>query len=211
MLHTYQGLFSAFGDSWRTCSEAIQTAAELNKDIALCTYTVEGKDRAELYAAILAELEGGERVHLTVAPTGKRIELYTAKRPIPVPTKRKWKPIGNLVTYQLCSGSFGVRSDVKDPTEKEANEFLAFLASKWEVKKLGLPMKVSEIVELASRSLFFVGVSSGMMQVAHSLNMRRYLMTYDVPEDWDWGFHPPTVTRYPNTKVVTELLKGLAL
>jgi len=85
-----------------------------------------------------------------------------------LPTRRPWVSGSERVVCLQLDGRW--QSHWKNPTPQERVRLMERLTSAgYEVKELGLPMRLAECVEALASCHCFIGVDSGMMHVVNSV------------------------------------------
>jgi len=96
-------------------------------------------------------------------------------------TKDQWRagPYGRIC-YQLTTKSDNPRFTSKKIDQVEINKIKKSLGEKYHLIEVGLPYTMEESINIMATSDAFIGICSGMSQVAHSVGVPTYL--------YDWKF-----------------------
>lgn len=98
-------------------------------------------------------------------------------------TKLRWRPTQKL-HYRICYQLDGRwKPDLTNPSKDDINKLTTFLPN-YEFIGLGLPFSVHDCVRIASQSDLFIGVSSGMSHLTHSVGTPMFLIEYKLNLDY---------------------------
>jgi hypothetical protein len=96
-------------------------------------------------------------------------------------TKVQWKSGPHKrICYQLTTKSNNPRFVDKKMPKDQIDELLSYLSQSYELIEVGLPYTMGESINIMATSDAFVGICSGMSQVAHSVGVPTFL--------YDWKF-----------------------
>ena len=96
-----------------------------------------------------------------------------------LPTKKRWKPEGNVIAYQF-DGVY--HREFKNMPENVADRFLEKLVAKgYEPVNIGGGKAVLEIVDTLAKCQMFVGAASGMTIASISVGTPIYVIAWKLP------------------------------
>lgn len=154
--------FNKLGDSWTFISWLLQqnkTTGEISK-----------VTRNKMFDEIINLLDSDGKIEFVDRKGSKRTEAYWGIKS--TPTKITWKPNSSKqICYQFNS------SVVNRPPRWDVVNFMDKFKD-YEFIRLDINTSLAECVKIASESAAFIGVSSGMSHVMHSVGIPMFLMSY---------------------------------
>jgi hypothetical protein len=154
--------FNKLGDSWTFISWLLQQNEE--------TGEIQKVTRNKMFDEIINLLDSNGKIEFVDRKGAKKTNAYWGIKSIP--TKITWKPNSSKrICYQYNASVVNrpPRWDIVDFTDKFKD---------YEFVKLDMNLSLSECVKIASESAAFIGVSSGMSHVMHSVGIPMFLMSY---------------------------------
>lgn len=156
--------FNKLGDSWTFISWLFQQNEK--------TGEVSKVTRNKMFDEIVDLLDSKGKIEFVDRKGAKRTDAYWSIKNIP--TKITWKPgPSKRICYQF--NSFVANR----PPQMEIDGFMEKFKEDCEFVKLDIDLSLAECVKMASESAAFIGVSSGMSHVMHSVGVPIFLMSYD--------------------------------
>jgi hypothetical protein len=161
-----------FGDVWMSINAALAYA---NGNVA----TIKLKNNIALAHEIKASLRNADNLSIAEYDGVYDIKIGNSTIYNYTKTKVQWKfgPY-KRICYQLDGG----RYKAVQKTPPNAKHLLNMLPHNVTKIKLGLPLSVTETIDLVSKSDLFVGIDSGMSHLCHSVNIPMFLIEhkYDI-------------------------------
>jgi hypothetical protein len=160
-----QDASTGFGDAWRAVCFCIHEARRGGERVGL-QWANPSRNAGGLLYEIVAELNGGELVEvLRDGDLGKSIQYTTPVKPCTL--REPWAPEDALIAYQFDGCGNG---DLKNcPPADLAALFMFLKRHGIEYVCMSGQSSVRELVRMAARATLFVGVDSGMAQLAHCM------------------------------------------
>lgn len=200
---------TAFGDMWRICSQCCRAAAagwevDINP-IAVASASLDhrhipnrcpGYDHSEFIRGILSTLLVGDKVG--ICPTlVTNCWVEVCEYAVPWPSRQRWIGGGNHICYQMDGTTNCIGKNV--PQEHLDNWLKDVESMGYTTENLGNYRPVLESVELAQTGRCFVGVDSGLAQLAYSIGIPVDLVVYNGRRWALRSWHYTSPRRYLNT------------
>ena len=174
------------GDNWYAINKLLRTEEQSILISRYCrpehAYRTDCKDRLLEILPLLDTPTNRIKI-VDQIPTNFKTGFY--KLPWDAPyyrTHKKWIG-GEIITYQFDGNHFKRVNGL--PNFQLLESILDTLETKYDVIKLGKHLSLKENIELLAKSKCFLGVSSGMMHVAHSVGVPCGLIEGKLPcEDY---------------------------
>ncbi len=161
-VYSDETVFNKLGDSWTFICWLLKQNEELGE--------VPKVTKSDRFTEILELLDTKGKIEFVDRKGSKRTNAYWVIKNLP--TKIQWKP-GNY--KQICY-QFDAHI-VTRPTRWDIQDFLTKFQD-YKLIKLDRTKTLAECIKIMSESDAFVGVSSGMSHVAHSVGIPIFLATY---------------------------------
>ena len=166
-----------FGNLWAFSSMLILKS----RDIGAPVYVSSRMKRKHLVQEMLSHMDtSGSKiiwVDEKYSEGQRKYGVRNHKRPF-VNTKVGWTWMHGKygrICYQLNTKSNNPRFSSKKISDDEIKRILDYLAKDYELIEVGLPYTIQQSINIMSSSDAFIGICSGMSQVAHSVGVPMYL------------------------------------
>ena len=178
----YGGLCAGFGDTiiYINIIRHFYNVTSIPLNISRWTIR-KGRDRSELYKEILSLFKLEHICKITDKPPTANIDhlnplitqIIISKSIDFMRAPKHWKSFNsNLITYQYDAVSF---NKLKKPSQNTLSEIYE-TAKGYEFCRLGKHLTLIENLELLARSKCFIGIDSGISQLAYSVGVPMFLM-----------------------------------
>ena len=174
--------WDGFGDLWAVTSHCCLWSQRAGQAVYLSRWSTKSmRNREQEVRGILNNLEEEYTRNVVVTDervkTGLRFSVRDHHEPY-VPTRTRWvQNDGRIISYQITTPTKHRPARFCDPTLiKRLGDHLPG----WKFIALGKEHQrsLSEIVEILSRSVCFVGIDSGISHVAHSVGVPVFLKAH---------------------------------
>jgi hypothetical protein len=173
-MHVYGKVKIHFGNLWAFASMLIIKSREEG-----VVYVTNKMKRKSLVLEMLSHFDttGSNIVWVDEGYSGgqRKYGVRNHRRPF-AKTKVQWKegPY-KRICYQLNTKSNNPRFTSKKMPQEEIDKLLTHLSKSYELVEVGLPYTIGESINIMATSDAFIGICSGMSQVAHSVGVPTYL------------------------------------
>ncbi|MCK4518053.1 hypothetical protein KAT92_04710, partial [Candidatus Babeliales bacterium] len=178
----YGGLCAGFGDTLTYVNIIRHFFSVTSIPLHLSRWSVkDGKDRLKLFKEILSVFKLEQICKLTnQAPTANLDHLnpLVTRNIISAPITFLRSPVvwkktnSNIITYQFDAFSF---SNLKAPSSTDLN-YLYEAAQGYQFLRLGKHLSITKNLERLAKSACFIGIDSGISQLAYSVGVPVFLM-----------------------------------
>ncbi len=175
----YQPWMSNFGDQWATINLLARRASTTKSRVRLHSPPSLRPMHHEIFSALL--IPDAPLLELTWDDPTETLSGFDVWACPFFPTWVQWdqRQAHTQVCYQFDGRS---SADAKNPTPREHDLLVrALQQSGFEAVRLGDHLSVAKCVDIAANSAFFVGVTSGMACLCHSVGVPMFLLEYQLP------------------------------
>lgn len=166
------------GDVWASINYVLNKSIEENKTIKMSTFYIKDGTKKRSYNKKIREIyplikSKGTIEIVEEKPTKKLIwkESFVCHY---FPSRPRWrKARTNNIVFQF-DGKTHKGKNLKDGEEELIIQFIK--ENGFNPVALGADMTLKEAIEIAAKSVCFVGVDSGFMHVCHSVGIPRFLI-----------------------------------
>jgi hypothetical protein len=154
-------------------------------------------DLYDLHREILNELDSPGEIELVRSEPSIRLDTYNVWLSPYFPTKTRWDA-HRRHRYVVVQFDGESAKELKNASPEEELLILKFVEQRcpgFSLVRLGKPLTVKELIEIAADSAFFVGVDSGMSHLCHSVGLPIFLMEYRLPTHTTHGGKAHTLCR----------------